>query len=70
MRGTTFSLFSVAVLRIRDILVWIRILGSVPLTNGSVCGSGRPQNIRPDPEHWFIYIIILLDFFGPQMTPA
>jgi len=24
----------------RDILVWIRILGSVPLTNGSGSGSG------------------------------
>jgi hypothetical protein len=27
-----------AVLRIHDILVWIRIRGSMPLTNG--CGSG------------------------------
>jgi hypothetical protein len=37
-----------AALLIRDILVWIRmlfrILGSVPLTNGS--GSGRPIHIR------------------------
>jgi hypothetical protein len=37
-------------LRVRDILVRIRmrmgILGSVPLTNGSGCGSGRPKNIR------------------------
>ncbi len=31
------------VLRIRDILVWIRIRGSMPLTNGS--GSRRPKNI-------------------------
>ena len=30
----------IAVLRIHDILVWIRILGSMPLTNGSGCGSG------------------------------
>ncbi len=29
-----------AVLRIHDILVWIRIRGSMPLTNGSGCGSG------------------------------
>jgi hypothetical protein len=40
----------VAMLGIRDILVRtrmrIRILGSVPLTNGSGCGSGRPENIR------------------------
>jgi hypothetical protein len=44
------------VLRIRDILVptdpdadpelRIRILGSVPLTNGSGCGSVRAKNIR------------------------
>ncbi len=35
-----------AMLQIRDILVRIRILGSVPLTNASGCGSGRPKNIR------------------------
>jgi hypothetical protein len=39
-----------AVLGIREILVpirmRIRILGSVPLTNRSGCGSGRPRNIR------------------------
>jgi hypothetical protein len=29
----------VALLRIRDIFVWIRIRGSVMLTNGSVFGS-------------------------------
>ncbi len=29
-----------SVLRIHDILVWIRIRGSMPLTNGSECGSG------------------------------
>ncbi len=38
------------VLWISDILVRIRvriqILGSVPLTNGSVCGYGRPKNLR------------------------
>ncbi len=28
-----------AVFRIHDILVWIRIRGSMPLTNGSGCGS-------------------------------
>jgi hypothetical protein len=34
--------------------------GSVPLTNGSGCGSGRPKkNTDPtDPEHWYIYIIL------------
>jgi hypothetical protein len=36
-----------AVLGIRNILVRIRmrILGSVPLTNGSGCGSGRPKTL-------------------------
>ncbi len=34
------------VLGIRDILVRILIRGSVPLTNGSGCGSGRPKNVR------------------------
>jgi hypothetical protein len=29
-----------SVLRIHDILVWIRIRGSMPLTDGSGCGSG------------------------------
>jgi hypothetical protein len=29
-----------AVLRIHDILVWIRIRGSMPLTNVFGCGSG------------------------------
>jgi hypothetical protein len=27
----------------RDIILWIRILGSIPLTNGFGCGSGRKQ---------------------------
>ncbi len=31
---------SAAVFRIHDILMWIRIRGSVPLTTGSGCGSG------------------------------
>ncbi len=31
---------------IRDILVQIRIPGSVLVTDGSGCGSGRPENIR------------------------
>jgi hypothetical protein len=39
-----------SVLGIRHILVWIRmrirIIGSVPLTNGSGCGFGRPKNIQ------------------------
>jgi len=42
-------IFFNSVLRIRDILVRIqrriRILGSVPLINGSGCGSGRPKII-------------------------
>jgi hypothetical protein len=25
--------------------------GSIPLTNGSKTGSGRPKKIDPDPEH-------------------
>jgi hypothetical protein len=36
---------TVPMLGIRDIFVRIRILGFVPLTNGSGCGSGRPKNI-------------------------
>jgi hypothetical protein len=38
----TFELFlhQKAVFRIHDILVWIRIRGSMPRTNGSGCGSG------------------------------
>ncbi len=49
---------------IRDILVGIRILGSVPLSNGSGCGFRRPKNIRtlwiridadPDPQHCFLW---------------
>ncbi len=37
-----FVKIDTAVLWIRD----IRILGSVPLSNGSGCGSGRPKKIR------------------------
>jgi hypothetical protein len=44
--GKTPNCQYLAVLVIRDILVRIRIriLGSVPLTNRSGCGSGRPKN--------------------------
>ncbi len=35
-----------ALLWIRDILVRIRILGSVTMSNESGCGSERPNNIR------------------------
>ncbi len=53
-----------AVLVIRDILVRIRILGSVPLTNGSGCESGMPHTDPTDPgqnadsKHWYIYIVL------------
>ncbi len=59
-----------AVLGIRDILVWIRIPGSVPLTNESECRSGSAKCIPAyrsygpdsdpdaDSEHWYIYIIL------------
>jgi hypothetical protein len=44
------NLHKYLLLWIRDILVRIRIririLRSVPLSNGSGCGSGRPKNIR------------------------
>jgi hypothetical protein len=42
-----------AVLWIRDILVRIQILGSVRLSNGPGCGSGRNKKHRDpgDPEH-------------------
>jgi hypothetical protein len=36
--------FYLPVLRIHDILVWIRIRGSMPLNNGSGSGSRRPKN--------------------------
>ncbi len=39
-------IMKISVLEISDILVRIRILGSVPLTNGSRCGSVRPKYIR------------------------
>jgi len=44
-QNTGTRLFLAVVLRIRDILVRIRmrILGSVPLNNGSRCGSGGPK---------------------------
>jgi hypothetical protein len=41
--GRSFQSFKkllIPVLRIHDILVWIRIRGTMPLTNGSGCGSG------------------------------
>jgi hypothetical protein len=61
--------YSSKVLGIRDSLVRIgmriRILGSLPLTNGSGCGSGRPKNTDPtapdlhaDSDHWYINIIL------------
>jgi hypothetical protein len=47
---TSIMTVFVPVMRIRDIWVRtrtrIRIVRSVPLTNGSGCGSGRPNNIR------------------------
>jgi hypothetical protein len=46
------------VLRIRDILVRIQILGSLLLTNGSGCGSGRPLKKHTDPERWYFYIVL------------
>jgi hypothetical protein len=64
--GKTLNYQYLAVLVIRDILVriLIQILGSVPLTNRSGCGSGRPKkhtdptdpDSDADSEHWYIYI--------------
>jgi hypothetical protein len=45
---------SIAVLGIRDILVRIRIPGSVPLTTGSEVGSGSAPDPTPDPTLFFI----------------
>ncbi len=53
--------FYLPVLRIHDILVWIRIRGSMPLNYGSGSGSRRPRNrwirnqeaqnqVDPDPD--------------------
>jgi hypothetical protein len=39
-RGVMVYLQFNAVLRIHNILVWIRVPGSLPLTNGSGFGSG------------------------------
>jgi hypothetical protein len=36
----------ISVLRIHDILLWIRIRGSIPLENGSGSGSKRPKTLR------------------------
>jgi hypothetical protein len=43
LRSQGRHLHFASVLRIHDILVWIRIRGSMPLTNGS--GSRRPKNM-------------------------
>jgi hypothetical protein len=54
LKGSTLYLYTMnAVFRIHDILVWIRIRGSMPLTNGS--GFGSPD---PDPA---IFVIDLQD---------
>jgi hypothetical protein len=45
-RGTTFAHRHIAVLRIRNILVPDPDPQTVPLTNESKCGSGRPKNIH------------------------
>jgi hypothetical protein len=45
-RPTNALILRNAVLWIRDIMVRIRILGSVRLSNGPGFGSGRPNNIR------------------------
>ncbi len=51
-----------AVFRIRDILVWIRILGSLLLTNGSGSGSGSQKLPDPVPEHgWKALSIMSLE---------
>jgi hypothetical protein len=52
----------------------IRILGSLPLTNGTGCGPGVAQKHTdpsdPDPdadsEHWYIYIILLSSVADPD----
>jgi hypothetical protein len=52
-------LASISVLRIHEILVRIRIRGSIPLTNGSE--SGRPKNIciQPDTDPQQCSILVL-----------
>jgi hypothetical protein len=42
-RNSSTGNFKTSVLLICDKLARIRIRGSVPLTNGSGCGSGRPK---------------------------
>jgi hypothetical protein len=51
-----------AVFQIRDILVRIRILGSVPLTNGSGCGSVPTSSAFKDTKKNFLiffYVLIM-----------
>ncbi len=58
-------LWTTAVLRIHDILGWIRIRGSMPLTNGSGSGSGSWIRILdPDPD---IFVIELQDAIKKQI---
>jgi hypothetical protein len=46
LSGSETLIYLELVLRIRDILERLRILGSVAMTNGSGCGSGSHKNIR------------------------
>jgi hypothetical protein len=51
--------------RIRDILVWIRIRGSVPLTNGSC--SFRQWPSKPTKNHFFVCLFLCLLLFDVHL---
>jgi hypothetical protein len=68
---TSTTLYYLAVLRIHDILGWIRIRGSMPLTNGSVFGSGSWIRIllfssltfKMPAKNYFFYTIFSAYYF-------
>ncbi len=69
------TLVLLSVLRINDILRWIRIRirgsGSIPLTSGF--GSGRAQKhvdpVDPDPQHWLLSSAYRYSLLAP-ITPT
>jgi hypothetical protein len=74
----TKSILFASVLRIRDILVRIRISGSVPLTNGSGSDSGsssgswyfrqRPSRLQVTTNNYFFSMFFCLLLFEVKFT--
>ncbi len=64
MTGNSLTL-KILVLRIHEILVWIRIRGSIPLINGSGCGSGSCYFRQwPEKKNYLKNFFCLLLFEG------